>query len=126
MHTLLKSGGTETIEMVIETINHTVLVKCTPVFNGNNNLERIIHVATDITARIHAQKELEKHRDHLEEMVNIRTRELRTIVNAMAGREVRMAGLKKTIKLLREQIIDLGKVPVANDPLNADLHNTSE
>ncbi|NCC51520.1 MAG: PAS domain S-box protein [Spartobacteria bacterium] len=80
----------------------------------------------DITENIQAQQELEKHRDHLEEMVNARTHELRTIVNAMAGREVRMAGLKKTIQTLRQQIIELGATPVADDPLIAPAPKNPE
>ncbi|MBC8330552.1 MAG: PAS domain S-box protein [Anaerolineae bacterium] len=61
--------------------------------------------------------ELHKHTEKLEARVRDRTAELQIMVNAMSGREVRMAGLKKTIKTLRQQLIDAGIKPAANDPL---------
>ncbi len=42
---------------------------------------------------------------------------LQIVVNATAGREVRMAELKKVIKKLRAQLMEAGLEPVANDPL---------
>lgn len=42
---------------------------------------------------------------------------LRTMVNAMAGREIRMAELKEVIKKLRSQLKAAGMTPVADDPL---------
>ena len=74
-------------------------------------------IMTDITEREQAEEELAKHREHLEELVRARTTELRTIVNAMAGREVRMAELKETIQKLRAQLEEAGLTPVADDPL---------
>jgi len=56
----------------------------------------------------------------LEERVYDRTHELCTIVNAMAGREVRMAELKDVIKKLRRQIEAAGMTPMADDPLNLE------
>ena len=57
------------------------------------------------------------HASELEKRVAERTKELQTLVNLMAGREVRMAELKKTIKKLRKQLVDAGMEPIANDPL---------
>ena len=53
----------------------------------------------------------------MEEIVEARTRKLRKIVELMAGREVRMLELKKVIKLLREQIEELGMIPAVDDPI---------
>ncbi|MBC8330927.1 MAG: GAF domain-containing protein [Anaerolineae bacterium] len=61
--------------------------------------------------------ELRQHQDHLEKVVRERTEELQKLVNMMAGREVRMAELKKTVKKLRSQLIEAGLSPVADDPL---------
>jgi len=72
---------------------------------------------TDITERKQAEEELAKHHDHLEETVQKRTAELQKTINLMAGREVRMAGLKETIRKLREQVESAGMTPVADDPL---------
>ena len=62
--------------------------------------------AMDITERLKAEDEREE-----------RSEELRTIIKSMAGRENRMADLKKTIKKLRTQLEDAGMKPVADDPL---------
>ena len=75
------------------------------------------NVTQDITERKQAEEELDKHRKHLEKMIQERTVELQTIINAMSGREVRMAELKETIRKLRAQLEEEGLTPVADDPL---------
>ena len=74
----------------------------------------------DITSRRRSEEELKKHRTHLEELVRERTTELRTTVNAMSGREIRMAELKEVIRKLRAQMESGGLTPVANDPLKEE------
>ncbi len=66
-------------------------------------------------------QQVQRHADELEVRVLERTGELRTMVNAMAGREVRMAELKKVIKKLRRQLESSGMIPIADDPLNLEL-----
>ncbi len=68
----------------------------------------------DITERKQAEEALEQHQKHLEKKVRERTDELQTMVNAMAGREIRMAELKETIRNLREQLEEAGLTPVAD------------
>ncbi len=65
-----------------------------------------VGVIRDITDRKLTENTLKK-----------RTSELQAIVNAMSGREVRMAELKKVIRKLRDQIESEGLTPVADDPL---------
>ena len=67
--------------------------------------------------RARAVEALEKHHEHLEELVAERTVELSKLVNAMTGREVRMAELKGAIRKLRAQLEEAGLEPVADDPL---------
>jgi CheY-like chemotaxis protein len=74
----------------------------------------------EVTERKEAEEELKAHHDHLDELVRERTAELRKLVNAMAGREVRMAELKEVIRKLRAQLEEAGLEPVANDPLLED------
>ncbi len=71
----------------------------------------------DITEKRRAEEELKRHRDHLEEDVQERTRKLSTLVKAMTGRELRMAELKNVIKKLRAQLEEAGIEPVVDDPL---------
>jgi PAS domain S-box-containing protein len=81
------------------------------------NVVSVTIVGVDVTARSQAEQELEEHRQHLEDRVKERTAELQKTINLMAGREVRMAGLKKAIKKLRAQLEEAGMTPVADDPL---------
>jgi phosphoglycerate-specific signal transduction histidine kinase len=102
-------------------------------------------MAHDITKRILAEEKLARHLESLEELVEERTDELtkanqqlnqqieerkkagdvlkertdelQTMVNALAGREIRMVELKKVIKKLRSQLEGAGMKPVADDPL---------
>ena len=60
----------------------------------------------DITDRVRAQEELREQAAKLGELVGL-----------MAGREVRMAELKKAIRQLRTQLEVAGLEPVADDPL---------
>ncbi|MGC9400216.1 MAG: transporter substrate-binding domain-containing protein [Anaerolineae bacterium] len=71
----------------------------------------------EIAARKAIEAELRRHHERLEEQVAERTAELRTLVDAMTGREVRMAELKEVIKALRRQLKAAGLESVADDPL---------
>jgi PAS domain S-box-containing protein len=77
-------------------------------------------IGVDITERVRAERKLREHREHLEELIDERTAELRQMLNLMAGREVRMAELKDVIKKLRAQLKSAGLEPVADDPLLRD------
>jgi len=77
-------------------------------------------LAIDITQQKLAEDKLKEYGEKLETMVDQKTAALRKTIDLMAGREVRMLGLKKTIKLLRGQIEEMGMVPVADDPLKME------
>ena len=74
----------------------------------------------DISERKKAERLLARHHDELEEAVQQRTGELRTMVNSMVGREIRMSELKEDVRALREQLRQHGYTPVADDPLGDD------
>ncbi len=48
-----------------------------PIFDSEGNVSQIIEYCLDVTERRQAEEELRKHRDHLEELVEERTRKLR-------------------------------------------------
>jgi len=80
-----------------------VNLKATAVFDASGSLSYLMATVEDVTEFRTVQEELARHRDNLEQEVRDRTQELRTMVNAMAGREVRMAELKEEIRALRQQ-----------------------
>ena len=51
MEAVLKTGDTKTIDEEVEAFGRVFLVSCTPVFDASGSLEKIIHVATDVTER---------------------------------------------------------------------------
>jgi PAS domain S-box-containing protein len=52
------SAADETVEMEIEALGGVFLVSCTPVYDGQGRLDKVIHVATDITERKRAEEVL--------------------------------------------------------------------
>jgi len=106
---------------------HRILdVIVSPIKDIHGKVTNAIVQHKDITEAKKAEEELRQHREHLEEMVRERTDELRTIVNAMSGRELRMAELKEAIRKLREQLDSAGLTPVADDPLKETGGNKDE
>jgi two-component system, cell cycle sensor histidine kinase and response regulator CckA len=49
MRRMLVSGKTETVEMEMEVLGGHFIVSCTPVFDDEGRLQKIIHIATDIS-----------------------------------------------------------------------------
>ena len=101
-----------------------ILSRASAIFNEEGEAIRIVGMHIDISARKRTEKELLEHRNHLEELVQERTREIeakmlerQVLFDSMLGREIRMAGLKDAIEKLRAQLIQAGLKPVANDPL---------
>jgi PAS domain S-box-containing protein len=94
-----------------------------PIFSNNNYLFRILVNFVDITDQKKTEEDLARHQATLESDVRERTKELRQIVNAMAGRENRMADLKLIIKQLCTQLEDAGMT--AHDPLAKEIGNSA-
>ncbi len=88
------------------------------IFSSDGTVEALEGFICDITERRLAEEEIRKLNAELERRVAERTAELRKLVNAMAGREVRMAELKEVIRQLQAQLKDAGMTPVAGDPLD--------
>jgi PAS domain S-box-containing protein len=60
MEALLRSGKMQAVEMEMQTVAGTYLVSCTPVLDAQGRPEKVIHIATDITALKRAQTELQE------------------------------------------------------------------
>lgn len=54
------TGRLETCEIPMEALNGIFLVSCTPVLDYEGRLEKVIHIATDITDRKRAEEEKER------------------------------------------------------------------
>jgi signal transduction histidine kinase len=83
MKAMLASGRFESSEMKVEALGRFFLVSCSPVFDSQGRLHRIIHTATDITerrlaeeARKKAEAALRRAHDELERRVKARTKQL--------------------------------------------------
>jgi PAS domain S-box-containing protein len=63
MESLLESGSTGTVEMEMEALGSYFLVSCTPIFDEQGKLRRVIHIATDISDRKHAEEVLRESED---------------------------------------------------------------
>ncbi len=52
------TGKVETVEMLIDQLDGNYLVSCTPFFDEAGNLEKIIHIATDMTDKVKTERAL--------------------------------------------------------------------
>ncbi|SMD07033.1 PAS domain S-box-containing protein [Desulfocicer vacuolatum DSM 3385] len=58
MKALLNNGEFETVEMHMETLDGHYLVSCTPILDEKGQLDRVIHISTDITEKIKLEHQL--------------------------------------------------------------------
>jgi len=118
----IAEGGTGTVETRWQRKDGTIIdvVLSSTVLDPDDQTAGVTFTALDITERKKAEKALQKYQEQLEDLVQERTAKLQTIIDAMAGREVRMADLKNVIRKLRKQLKDAGMNPVADDPLLHD------
>ncbi len=66
----ITSGHHETVEMEMEARQGTFLVSCTPVLDREGRLEKIIHIATDITKRKSAERQIQIHEEQLQSLAS--------------------------------------------------------
>ncbi len=82
-----------------------------PYIEKNGNISGIVVSSRDITDNKLAEEELKKHREHLEDLVKIRTeeleeknKELERFNNLFIGREFRIKELRDRVKMLEEKL----------------------
>jgi PAS domain S-box-containing protein len=102
---LLSSGQMETYEMQVELLDAVFLVSCTPVFNSRGQLEKIIHIAMDITSRRQAEDALHtslQEKDLLINEVHHRVKNNMQVISGLFDLQARLAGNPELTEMLSE------------------------
>ncbi len=73
------------VEMVIEGMGGTYLISCTPIYDDDGRLEKVIHLATEITDRIRYEQDLRLANDKLALISNVTRHDLRNRLMALQG-----------------------------------------
>ena len=91
MEELLASGSTAAIEMEMEAFDGHYLVACTPILTKKGNIEKVIHIATDITKIKKAEQAIKESEERLAQFMDSAT-DAFTVWNS----EYRLTGLNLT------------------------------
>lgn len=67
---LLTTENVEVEEIEVETLERIFLISCTPIFDNNSKLKRVIHIATDITENKRAVEKLKYSEEQYRALVN--------------------------------------------------------
>ncbi len=61
---MLRTKQFETVEMEIDVLNSIFLVSCTPIVDKNGEIQKVIHIATDITEHKQTEEALRQSKEH--------------------------------------------------------------
>jgi PAS domain S-box-containing protein len=99
---LKTSGSLETAEMEMEVFGGTYLISCTPVLNDAGQLERVIHIAVDVTDKKSKERELSGKNQELQasyEQIAAAEEELKAQLEEIVRSE-------REIKKSREELLE--------------------
>lgn len=120
---IIKSHRTETREKTLDILGRTYLLSCTPVLDDAGRLEKVIHIATDVTmlqrAQDGLQTSLQKVQKAMQEIVHAMAMTVEMRDPYTAGHEHRVAKLASALAtelgLSQEQIDGLEMAAVIHD-----------
>ncbi len=85
-HRVLQSDEVESpVEVVIEAMDGTYLISCTPIYDDDGRLEKVIHLGTEITDRVRHEQELRLANDKLALISTVTGHDLRNRLMALQG-----------------------------------------
>jgi PAS domain S-box-containing protein len=126
LHRLQKSGSVETEEMEMETLGGWHLVSCTPIFDDGGNLEKIIHITTDVTARKQAEQRYVRQQEELEAVIRTRTQELSEKITESEQLNLALSNLLEDSQASNEFLEHTSlKLTEANQELEAFTYSVS-
>ncbi|MEN6518220.1 MAG: response regulator [Methanospirillum sp.] len=83
---LLEADGAEgTVETVVDAVGGTFLVSCTPIYDDEGRLEKVVHLATEITDRVRHEQALRLANDKLALISNVTRHDLRNRLMGLQG-----------------------------------------
>jgi PAS domain S-box-containing protein len=103
---MLTSNRLETIDMEIEALGGIFLVSCTPVFNVQGHLQKIIHIATDITKRKKAEEALRDSEVRIKEALSLLNATLESTADGIL-----VVDRKGKIARFNQKFIQLWNIP---------------
>jgi len=106
MESLLASGQAETVNKEMEALGGVFLVSCTPIRNKLGQVEKIIHITTDITDRKQAEGKLKQTLDSLKMAIGAT---VQVLVSAVETRDPYTAGHQnRSADLARAMATEMG------------------
>ena len=111
MQKALHSKSMEIYDMPVKILDGTFLVSCTPRFDESGNIEKVIHMATDITKHKQAEGKIQKLNEELQQLVQEQTLEIEEAnaeqerrINLFVQRELMIPELRKQVAQLEAEI----------------------
>ncbi|MBP7867055.1 MAG: PAS domain S-box protein [Acidobacteria bacterium] len=131
--TVVSSGKLETQDMEIEALGGTYLVSCTPLLDEGGKVDRVLHIATDITVRKRAEHDLRKSEQRFRTILD----SLDDAVLILDARDYRILDVNhRTLEMHgfgREEVLDLagadlgsGRPPFTREEAVARLRQAAD
>ena len=103
----LETGFASVNEFYEPHLNKHVEVRAIPRFDNQNSFSGLIHIVRDISRRKATEEELEKHRNHLEALVQDKTAGLSSAINLLKDEIIQRKSAEDALRLSESKYRDL-------------------